>query len=193
MPGAAREHRQLRRFANFAAFQTVWLLSLVGAGSGFPWLGPAALLLFMAGHFPGAAAPRADALLVLTAAAAGLCCDTLYIRAGLLAYAAPLPSPALAPFWIVAMWMNFGMTLNESLAWLKDRLLLGALLGAVGGPLAYLAGIRLQAARMTAEPWLVLVVIGLSWAIAVVLLLLAARSFGRRPGRSARCIMLCGR
>ena len=171
----------MRRTVNFVVYNLVWLVSLIGAGSGYPWLGALALAGFMAWHFRQTTTPRADLLLVLAAAGAGLVCDTLYIQSGLLAYAAPLPWQQLAPFWIVAMWMNFGLTLNESLAWMRGRPVLGALLGVVGGPLAYIAGIKLGAAEMTAESWRVMGVVALTWGVAVPLLLSAAERVSRLP------------
>jgi hypothetical protein len=53
--------------------------------------------------------------------------------AGLLDFAAPLPFEGLAPYWIVVMWANFGLTLDSCLRWLQRQLLFGAACGAVGG------------------------------------------------------------
>ena len=44
------------------------------------------------------------------------------------------------------MWMNFALTLNHAMAWLKGRPVVGLILGAIGGPLAYFAGAKLGAA-----------------------------------------------
>jgi hypothetical protein len=53
--------------------------------------------------------------------------------------------PWLAPVWIIAMWAGFATLLHVALRWLLPHRWLAALLGAVGGPLAYYAGMRLGA------------------------------------------------
>jgi hypothetical protein len=46
----------------------------------------------------------------------------------------------VVPFWITVMWLQFATLLHFALSWLSGRYLLSAVLGAVGGPMAYLAG-----------------------------------------------------
>ena len=46
----------------------------------------------------------------------------------------------LAPYWIVALWMLFATTLNVTFRWLQPRPALAAALGAVFGPVSYIAG-----------------------------------------------------
>ena len=50
-----------------------------------------------------------------------------------------------APYWMVALWGAFATTLNHSLRWLTRRPVFAALFGAVGGPIAYSAGVQLGA------------------------------------------------
>lgn len=161
---------------NFVAFQVVWFLSLQGAGSGRPWLGSVAFLVFLAAQLASSGNAAAELKAVGAAAACGFVLDSAYAQAGLLDYAAPLPFEGLAPYWIVVMWANFGLTLDSCLRWLQGRLLLAAVCGAAGGPLAYLAGFRLGAAEVVAAPPLVYAVLAVAWALAVpVLLALAGR------------------
>lgn len=160
---------------NFVAFQFVWFLSLQGAGSGRHWQGTLAFVAFIGLHLAMSRTRTTDARLVLAAAACGLVLDTVYAQARLLDYAAPLPVRGLAPYWIVVMWANFGLTLNSCLRWLQGRWFIAAVGGAIGGPLAYLAGIRLGAAEIAAEPALVYGVLAITWAAAVPLLLAVAQ------------------
>jgi hypothetical protein len=159
---------------NFIASQIVWLLSLYGAGTGRHWLGSVGFLVFLLAQLRMSAAPVVDAKAALVAAGFGLVLDTGYAQAGLLEYAAPLPVSGIAPYWILVMWANFGLTLNSSLAWLERNPWVGAMLGATAGPLAYLAGIELGAARATAPPPLAYGVLGATWAVALPVLLWAA-------------------
>ena len=159
---------------NLLFFKTVWLASLIGAGTAKPWLGLLLLAGFAAWHFTVSRTPRADATLALAALLTGLVLDTLFIRLGLLAYSEPLPVSGIAPFWVVLMWVNFGLTLNLSMRWLHGRLAAAALLGAIGGPLAYWAGVELNAATLLVEPARMSIIVGACWALAVPLLALAA-------------------
>ncbi len=162
---------------NFAAFQLVWFLSLLGAGSGRHWLGTAAFGVFFAAHLALSGRLLPDGCTALACAGCGFVLDSFYVRFGLLEYAAPLPLAGFAPYWIVVMWSNFGLTLNSSLRWLQRHLWLGALCGAAGGPLAYLAGVKLGAAVLTAPPAVVYGALAVTWAGAVPgLLALAART-----------------
>ena len=140
----------LRAIANFVGFQSVWFLSLFGAGTHRAWLGALALAVFTAWHFWSAHNPRAELVLVAIAGTVGLVADTAFIQTRLLAYAEPLPLAGVAPYWILGMWINFALTLNGSLRWLHGRYVLAAVLGAIGGPLAYAAGVKLKAATLLA-------------------------------------------
>jgi hypothetical protein len=61
------------------------------------------------------------------------------------------------------------------MSWLADRYLVGAVFGAVGGPLAYLAGVRLGAAILGPSQTAALIVVAIEWALAMPLLLWIAR------------------
>jgi len=157
----------LQSIANILFFKGVWFGSLFGAGTGRPWLGLILLCGFAGWHFAHSRHREADVWLLGAAALTGFLLDTLFLQLGVLDYAAPLPSTQLAPFWIVVMWMNFALTLNVSMRWLQGRYALSALLGAVGGPLAYIAGVELDAAAWGMDTTNALVVIAAAWALAV--------------------------
>jgi Protein of unknown function (DUF2878) len=168
---------------NFIASQVVWFLSLYGAGRGMHWLGSIAFLAFLGAQLRLSPDPRTDAKLAVAAACCGLILDTGYAQAGLLGYAAPLPVAGIAPYWILVMWANFGLTLNSSLRWLQRWLLPAALCAAAGAPPAYVAGVKLGAASTLAPTAVVYTVLAVTWAIAVpVLLALGARWSGGNPG-----------
>jgi hypothetical protein len=67
------------------------------------------------------------------------------------------------------MWLLFAMTLNHSLSWLKGRYVLSFVFGALGGPLAYVAGEKLGAVEITSD--LSLVILAISWAMITPLLM----------------------
>ena len=75
---------------------------------------------------------------------------------------------------MVALWAIFATTLNVSLRSLRPHRWLAALLGAIGGPVAYYAGARLGALEF-GTPAPALAAIGIGWAILTPALLGTAR------------------
>ena len=92
------------------------------------------------------------------------------VQSGLVIYPSGQPFGQLAPAWILAMWPLLATTLNVSLRWLKGRYLLAALFGAIGGPLAFLAGERLGAVVFP-DTGLTMIVLAVGWATLFPLLM----------------------
>lgn len=167
--------------ANFVAFQFGWFACVIGAAQGFPALGAAVALAVAAAHVAFARRPRTELALLLLAAAIGAGWDSLLAATGWVRFANGMLIAGTAPYWIVALWVLFATTLNVSLAWLKRRLLLAAVFGAVGGPLSYLAGAKLGALSFGNEG-AALIALSLGWAALTPLLLrLAVRHDGYSP------------
>jgi len=167
---------------NFVAFQLGWFACVLGAANGLPWIGPLVVAGVVGLHLRRARRPLPELQLLLWAMALGLLLDSLLLASGWLRYPSGLWLPGLAPYWIVAMWGLFATTLNLSLGWLRGRPVLAILLGAVGGPLSYLAGEKLGGIELvTRIP--ALAALAVAWAIAMPLLAWLA---GRYDGVSPR-------
>ena len=160
---------------NVIGFKAVWLSSVLGAAAGYWWLGPVALACFAALQL-SLSSYRGEWLLIGSVGLLGLGVDSVYLGADLISFSSPGPLPSLAPPWIVAMWMNFALTLNHAMSWLRGRPLISVLVGLVGGPLAYMAGARLGAAALT-DYWLGLAAIGVAWGVSVPLCIRLAEHF----------------
>ncbi|MGI8560461.1 MAG: DUF2878 domain-containing protein [Luteimonas sp.] len=175
---------------NAIGYQTVWFCAVIGAGSGRWWPAVAASLVFVAWQWAASRQRGIDARLVGVALACGLVIDGGLAASGLARYAATWPSAAFAPTWILAVWAAFAMTLNQSMRWLQSRLSAAAVLGAVGGPLAYLGAARgWNAVEFSAPQWPALLALGALWLLAMPLLAGLARywSHGQRdPGHTPR-------
>ena len=159
---------------NFVAFQLGWFACVLGAAHGLPWAGTGVALAIVAWHLTRAARPGAELVLVLIAAGIGALWDSGLSALGWIRYPSGVLIEGTAPYWIVAMWMLFATTLNVSLGWLKPRMALAALFGALGGPLAYLGGAKLGALTFGAQE-AALVALSLGWAVLTPLLLRLAR------------------
>lgn len=166
----------MKFWASLIGYQLVWFAAVIGAGRGLAWPGIVGMLLYAACQLAAAGHYKADLSLMATAAVLGLVVDGGLIRAGLASYAAPWPSAMWAPAWILALWATFALTLTQSLRWLQTRLWLAALLGAIGGPLAYLGASRGWQVVSFADPlWHGLAWLGIGWALATPTLAWLAR------------------
>ncbi|EGI77605.1 DUF2878 domain-containing protein [Hylemonella gracilis] len=166
----------MRKLINFLIYQTGWLVCVLGAARGWPWAGVVFVLLALAWHLRQAEDLRAELRLALIAGLVGALWDTALAATGLVRFTNGVLIDGTAAYWMVALWVLFGMTLNVSLAWLKEHLLGAAILGAVGGPLAYLAGAKLGALSLP-DTNLALPLLALGWALITPLLCVIARRF----------------
>ncbi len=84
------------------------------------------------------------------------------------------------PFWLFVIWLGLAMTIHHSLAWLKDKLLLAALFGGLGGPAAYWAGTRLGAASFNWPLPVSLLVLAIIWSLIFpTIMLFSRKKFGK--------------
>ena len=128
---------------NLITFQVGWLCCVLAGAKHLPWLGTLTALLLVAWHVIAATEARKELSLILLAGGIGALWDSFLVFAGFLQYPSGTLISGTAPHWIVAMWLLFATTLNVSLRWLKQRLVLAAVLGAMSGPAAYFVGHRL--------------------------------------------------
>ena len=162
---------------NFVLFQLGWLACVVGGAQGWALWGALFSLLIVLRHLQCAQDMRKETHLLLLAGAIGLVWESALVNAGLLIYPDPiaeLAGIALAPYWILTLWLIFATTFNVSMRWLKTRLWLAVPFGAIGGPLAFVAGEKLDAVIIP-EPQTTLVVLAIGWAIWSPLLAWASR------------------
>jgi hypothetical protein len=98
----------------------------------------------------------------------GTVVDSLKATTGLLSYREGYPGIGwLCPLWITAMWLNFATTINGALSWLKGKYILAALLGAVAGPLNYLAGARMGAIDLNLALVPTFLILAVVWGIVI--------------------------
>jgi len=161
---------------NLVAFQIGWLACVLGGARGLPLGGTGLVAVLIAIHLWRSTNPRRELILIATVGVLGAIWDSLLVMLGWLHYPSGTLIDGTAPHWIVAMWMLFATTLNVSLRWLRGRLLLATLLGAVGGPMAYFAGYRLGGVEFS-QLWVGLTALGLGWAVLMPLLTVLAERF----------------
>ena len=166
----------MKFWLSLIGYQAVWFAAVIGANHGNDWPGVLGLLLYAAAQLLLARRYRVDLSLMATALVFGFLLDGGLIRSGLASYAAAWPQLAIAPAWILALWMTFALTFTQSLSYLQSRLWLAALLGLIGGPLAYLGAARGWHVVAFAEPTRhALLVLAVGWALATPALAWLAR------------------
>jgi hypothetical protein len=154
----------MSRQLNFAMFYLGWFACVGGAAGGRVWLGPAVVAGLLLVHLALTSNRGQEASLILLAGLMGFAGDTVQASIGLYAFTDTSIAPWLCPPWMVALWMLFATTLNSSMRWLAGRYGLGSVLGAVFGPLSYVAGARLGAIDLYANTPLTLAAIAIAWA-----------------------------
>ncbi len=181
----------MRVTVNFLAFLAGWFGSVLGAAAGLPWVGPIIVAMVAALHLSIVPQPRREFVLLLAAAGIGLVLDSLMAALGWVTFDTGVVVTGMAPYWIVVMWVGFATTLNTCMRWLRDRPLLQAAFGGVGGPLVYAFGSLLGALELSPSPAAILG-IGVVWAAAMPLLYALAKRFdgtltvsGRLPAHLA--------
>lgn len=149
---------------NILAFQVGWFSCVLGAAHHIPWLGPLVTLPVLAWHLHGATYPSSELMLMLIVAVCGSLFDQTLLSLGLIQFAASDWPSQLLPLWMVSLWLLFATALNISLRWMRGRPLIAALFGLIGGPLAFMSGVRMGAMHML-QPTQMLIALGIGWAL----------------------------
>lgn len=181
-PAARRTKRLLIAVAQFGLFQAAWFACVLGAAHGRAMWGVAAVASVVLANLLLSDRRTEELMLTALAVLIGLAWDTWMLREGWVRYAAPGPLPQWAPVWILALWALFATLLSGPLSWLHGRPLVAAALGAVGGPMSYLAAVRLGAGQFPDAP-AALTALAIGWALMTPMMTETARVLGSRRGR----------
>lgn len=150
---------------NYAGSAVGWWSCVLAAAAGNPWLGPAVISVYLSLHFAWSKQKQHDAIFILLAGLIGLGVETIKKITGLVVYQADIPGGLVPPIWMMALWLMFASTLTASLGWLRGRYFLSFALGAVFGPLSYLAGEGLGAIALPLPPFQTILAFAIIWAI----------------------------
>lgn len=134
--------RWLTILLNLVAYDACWTVAMFGAGRAWWWAGPVLIVLSTAGQLLLGPSPARLGAIILAGSAVGVISDIAASALGLFTFNGSRAQFVLVFF---ALWINFGTTLTPTLRFLWRRPLGAALLGAVGGPLAYWVGRKIGA------------------------------------------------
>ena len=163
---------------NICAYQAVWALCVF-----FGNFGALISLPILAGHLLFMPHRREDlqmmGLLLLT----GCIVDGMLHFFGLISFT---ETNIPIPIWLMVIWLALALLPNHSLNWMKGRPMLSSAFGAIGGPLAYWAGVKAGAAEFGQALLPSILLLGLIWtliwpaAMQIAQKLLPAYSMGKK-------------
>ena len=148
---------------NLVLFKIGWVACVAFAAAGNPTWAIASVAAIVALHLASVAVPVKEALFLSASALIGLLWETVLVQTGLFAYPANGGPTPLAPYWIIAMWALFATTINYGMRWIKKSWLIAAVVGLVGGPIAFYAGASVGAVEFRDTFW-ALIAVGVGWA-----------------------------
>ena len=158
----------MRKAVNFICFYVGWFACAASVN----WIGPVAVSGLVTMQLPYARDVRKELRVLAIAFVLGMTIDTILEQVGLLTYAGGPRLGPLAPLWIGALWVIFASTLTASLGWIRDRLWIAAVLGAISGPFTYWIASGMDAVSLQTAGY---IAVGIEFAILTPLLARFAR------------------
>ena len=176
-------HTQL---INYALYQIGWFACVLGGAWQRPWTGFVIAMILVGVHLALSVERSLEVAFVVLAATVGAIVELVQIEAGTYHFTSGALTDALPPPWLLAMWGQFATTFRYSLRPVITQPFRAALLGAVGGPLAFLAGERLSAVTLLPPLTHALLRLSISWAIAMVVFSAVVRQVAPEPAADYR-------
>ena len=149
---------------NFIGFQVGWFACVLGAANNKELLGMIIALGIVVYHVVSQADSINELKLVLAAVVIGLFWEAWVLNLNVLYYPSHSEASFWAPYWLIAMWALFATTINLSMGWLKGRWVLAVLMGAIFGPLAFVAGEKLDAVVFL-DSTLSMIILAIGWGL----------------------------
>jgi len=162
------------KLINFVFFQIGWFTSVLGAANDLPFAGPLAAIPILLWHLSRADAPKIELLGIGASTILGAGFDQLLVSAGWVEYRGG--TPGILPLWMIGLWVMFCTTLNVALRWMRQRWIVAAIFGVIGGPLAYLGGVKLGATNYI-DPSYTLIAAAIGWGILTPIFVAIAARF----------------
>jgi hypothetical protein len=158
----------------FVIGQAGWFARVLSAAKGVAWIGVALAIVLVTVHVLRVARPLDELKLMASMVLIGGIWESVLVLSGLLVYPYGTVFHGLAPYWILALWALFAAQFNVTYGWLKPRMKIAALLGAVAGPLSFRAGVALGAVQF-AKPWPAALALAAGWAVFLPVLIVLSR------------------
>jgi hypothetical protein len=167
---------------NYLLYQAGWFACVLGAAAGWPGSGFLVALTLVALHLMLSGDRLRELRRIALAVAMGVLVEGLHITAGTYRFTSGTVVALLPPPWLLVMWAQMATTFDFSMRPVVARPAAAAMFGAIGGPLAFLAGERLGAITLHRPLTPGLALIAISWAIAMTTFAFAEQRQRRETG-----------
>lgn len=161
--------------ANYVLYQAGWFACVLGAATQRPWLGAAIAAIVLLLQVALSTRRGRDLRLIAAAVIIGGVVESIHLAAGTYVFQSGTFAAGWPPAWIILMWAQFAATFAFSLRPIVTRPIAAALFGAVGGPIAFVAGDGLGAVTLLPPMMTGLLQLAVSWGLAMVILSAIAR------------------
>lgn len=131
------------KIVSFVLFNALWLSAVAGRESYILLSGFLLVLQF----FYSVAVAKVSWTLILRLFAVGLLLEAISISLGVIDF-----TGGYFPLWLMMLWLGFSAMAPVALDWLVPKPMFAILVGAVSGPLSYVAGIKLNAGTISSMP-----------------------------------------
>ncbi len=152
---------------NYLFYQAGWFACVLGAAAGRPWLGFLLAAALIGAHLWLSHDRRHELRRIGLAVAMGGAVEAAQIAAGTYYFTSGTVIAVLPPPWLLIMWAQMATTFDFSLRPIVSRPVAAVVFGALGGPIAFLAGERLGAVTLQRPLVPGLLLLAISWAIAM--------------------------
>jgi FtsH-binding integral membrane protein len=165
---------------NYLFYQAGWFACVLGAAAGRPWLGFLLAATLVGAHLWLAGDRLHELRRVALAVAVGGLVEAVQIAAGTYHFTSGTVMTGLPPPWLLIMWAQMATTFDFSLRPIVSRPVAAMAFGALGGPLAFLAGERLGAVTLQRPLGPGLLLLAISWAFAMTVFAFVEQRDARR-------------
>jgi len=161
---------------NYVAYQAGWFAAIIGASFGYGLAGAVTAAVLIAVHLWLTRESDLELRLLVLTTLTGLAVEAWQLHAGTYRTLSAAPPSGVPPLWLLALWAQFATTFRYSLRHVLERPAAAMLFGALGGPVAFLAGERLGAVELTTPLWPGLLRLAVGWMLALAVFSWATRA-----------------
>lgn len=155
------------RAVNYALYQTGWFACILGAAWDRPVIGALLAGALIAAHFVVTDDRRTELRLLLLTLAIGLVAEAIQVHFGTYAFRSGVVVAWMSPPWLLLMWAQFATTFRASMRAIMTVPAHAAVFGALGGPIAFIAGERLGAVTLAVPVAPALLRLAVVWGVAL--------------------------
>jgi hypothetical protein len=164
----------------FGLYKVVWLCAVLGGGLyGHPILSGLPMVIWCILWIRFHKHPKPTLYLAQIACLYGLIWDSALVLSGVMHFPSDAQALLPSPPWMIVLWLGFGCIIHSSFSRLYGRYLLALAIGSVGGVMAYLGGVGMNALNMTVSKHVFVFSVGLEWGIAFPFLLWVSQKLYR--------------